>query len=103
MSRATHEQIASRPIVFDGHHMSPSAACRAGRGDTNSREQVVLDVHAGPTSATVTVMNTPETREVIRKWLKRAETTTHNALVITARDAKNAPRRLVLQTVTVKP
>jgi hypothetical protein len=86
--------------VFDNEHDGASVVA-AGR-TTGSKHYAVLDAHAGEKSITIALENTPEVRALILTWLAEAEVSSEEALVFIARNADNAPRRLVLQVAAKK-
>ena len=89
----TAAQRAERPIIFDDQHTGPIIRDYRYVG---SKHGVVVDGHAGGKSMTIALANTPEVRALILNWLAEAEVTGEDTLVIGARDAENASRRLVL-------
>ena len=98
---ATPEQIAARPIVFDGMHgdgnVSPKLRDESYVG---SLHHAVHDGLAGPHSLTITLHNTAEVRERLLDALVRAEQG-GDFIQITARhrmdpDHRAVPHRLVL-------
>lgn len=94
---STAAQRAARPLVFDGDH---AASVISGFRYVASKHNVVVDGHAGEKSMTIALANTPEVRALIEAWLVEAAVSPENVLVIGARDADNASRRLVLSLGT---
>jgi len=90
---ASPTQRAERPVIFDDDHTGP--IIKDFRYVT-SKHNVVVDGHAGEKSITIAVDNTPEVRAMLLRLLVQAETSPDKVLVFSARNAPNAPRRLVL-------